>query len=136
MGIEWYTVSYLVDGRQLRDLRTVQHTQSQADHLQVLTTRGGRDVAGLGANIIDNGSLQPRDEEVCTLVHDLLLHSGQSVEDDSAGTTANIVNGGVEEVDSGRDGHGEAVDLLEEGRHGDGVMSEGTGTSAATEKRP
>lgn len=114
----------------------MQHTQSQADHLQVLTTRGGGNVAGLGANIIDNSSLQPRNEEVCALVHDLLLHSGQSVEDDSAGTTTNIVNGGVEDVDSRRDGNREAVDLLEEGRHGDRLMSEGTGTSAATEKRP
>lgn len=52
---------YLVDRRQLGNIRPVQNSQRQANHLQILTPRRCRDVARLRADIVDNGSLQPRD---------------------------------------------------------------------------
>ena len=39
----------------------MQHPQRQADHLQVLTTSRSRDISGFGADIVDDGFLQPGD---------------------------------------------------------------------------
>lgn len=70
---------YLVDLRQCLDIRPVQNPQRQTDHLQVLGARGGRDISGLGADVVDDGLLQPRDEEVGSLINHLhslsALHS-------------------------------------------------------------
>lgn len=92
---------YLVDDRQLRDIRPVQDSQGQADHLQILTAGGGGDVTGLGADVVDNRPLQPGDQEVRALVDHLVLHTGQAVEDDGAATTTDIVDGGVDRVGTG-----------------------------------
>ena len=54
----------------------MQHPQRQADHLQILAPGRGRDVSGFGADVIDDGFLQPRDEEVCAFVDDGLFDSG------------------------------------------------------------
>lgn len=77
----------------------MQDSQSQADHLQILTSGGSRDVARLGANIVDNGSLQPGNQEMRAFVDDLLLHTRQPVEDDGSSSTLDIVQRSV-------DGHG------------------------------
>lgn len=106
-------MSYLVDGRQLRDLRTVENTQCQADHLQVLTSGGSGDVTGLSSNIVDDRLLQPGDKEMGSFVDDLLLHTRQPVEDDSAGTTTNVVNRVVEDQGARGDGESQTVDVVE-----------------------
>lgn len=88
-----YTCTYLVDLRQLLDLRAMQHPQRQGNHLQVLGSGSGADVPRPCAHIEDNRALQPGDQEMCALVGDLLLHSGQAVEDDGACATFDIVDG-------------------------------------------
>jgi hypothetical protein len=62
---------YLVDLGEVLDVGTVEDTKGQRDHLQVLGSGGGRDVAGLSADIVDDGTLQPRNEEVSSLVNNL-----------------------------------------------------------------
>ena len=54
----------------------MQHPQRQADHLQILTASRSGDIPGFGTDIIDDGFLQPRDQEMCALVDDVLLDSG------------------------------------------------------------
>lgn len=106
-------LAYLVDLREARHLWTVQHTQCQADHLQILTSSCRGDVARLRANVVDNSSLQPRNQEVCALVDDLLLHTRQTIEDDSSSSPANIVNRLVDEKCTECHGTGEAVHILQ-----------------------
>lgn len=48
----------------------MQHPQRQADHLQILAPRRGRDIPGFGADIVDDRLLQPGDEEMCAFVDD------------------------------------------------------------------
>lgn len=97
-------LAYLVDLRQLRHLRTMQHAKRQADHLQILTSSGGRDIARLCPHIVDDSSLQPGHQKVCAFVDNSLLHTGDPVEDDGASTTTNIIDGGVEQDSTGRHG--------------------------------
>lgn len=104
----------------------MQHSQRQTDHLQVLTSSGGGDIARLRADIVDDGLLQPGDEEMRAFVNHFVLHTGQTVEDDGAGTTADIVDGGVEEVDTAGDGDGEPVEVVETvGGHGGDADGQG-----------
>ena len=53
----------------------MQHPQRQADHLQILAAGRGGDVPGFGADVVDDGLLQPGDEEMCAFVDDGLLDS-------------------------------------------------------------
>ena len=53
----------------------MQHPQRQADHLQILAASRGRDVPGFGADVVDDGFLQPRDQEVCAFIDDGFLDS-------------------------------------------------------------
>jgi hypothetical protein len=46
-------------------------TKSQRDHLQILGSGGRGDVPGFGADIIDDGLLEPWDEEVGAFVNNL-----------------------------------------------------------------
>lgn len=89
--VEGDGIVYLVDLGQILDFWSVKHPQCQADHLQVFTACGGRDVSRLRANIIYNGFLEPGDQEVCALVHDLILYTGYPVEDDGPCATSNII---------------------------------------------
>ena len=86
----------LVNLGQRLDIRTMQDPQREADHLQVLGSGRGSDVPRLGADIEDDGPLQPGDEEVSALVDDLLLDSRQAVEDDGAAATLDIVDARLE----------------------------------------
>lgn len=83
--------TYLIDLGQPLHLRSVQHSQGQADHLQVLGSSRGRDVSRLRANIIDDGLLQPGYQKVGSFVDNLLLDTRQSVEDDCSTTASHIV---------------------------------------------
>ncbi len=97
----------LVDLGESLDIGSVQHSQRQADHLQILATRRGRDVPGFGSHVEDDGSLQPGDEEVSALVDDVLLDTDESIEDDGAGATLDVVDGlaGQETTGCERDRH-------------------------------
>ena len=87
----------------------MEHPQRQADHLQVLGPRRGGDVPRLGAHVEDDGPLQPGDEEVGALVDDLLLDSGQTVEDDGPRAALDVVDAGRQEADAQRCRDGGAV---------------------------
>ena len=83
----------LVNLGQRLHVGAMQHTQRQADHLQVLATRRRADGPGLGPHVKDDGLLQPRDQEVGALVDHLLLHTGNPVKDDGAGAALDVVDG-------------------------------------------
>jgi len=83
--------TYLVDLGQSLDLRSVQHSEGQADHLQVLGSSSGRDVSRLRADIVDDGLLQPGYQKVGSFVDNLLLDTRQSVEDDCSTTASHVV---------------------------------------------
>ena len=53
----------------------MQHPQGQADHLQILAACRGRDIPGFGADVVDDGFLQPGDQEMRAFVNDGLLDS-------------------------------------------------------------
>lgn len=74
--------------------------------MQILAAGRGGDIPGLGADIIDDGLLQPRNEEMGALIHDRLLDSTQTIEDDSTSTTFDIIDGSLDkgETDGGGDG--------------------------------
>lgn len=105
--------------RQPRHFRTMQNSQRQAHHLQVLTSRSRGDIARLRPHIVYDSLLQPRDEEVRALTHNLLLDSANPVEDDGSCTTLDVVDGGVEERHTCRGRDGQPVEIVEGiGRHG------------------
>lgn len=67
--------AYLVDLRQHLNLWSMQDSQRQRYHLQILAPGRGGDVAGFGADIVDDGFLEPRDQEMGALIHDVFLDS-------------------------------------------------------------
>ena len=69
----------------------MQDSERQADHLKILATGRCGDIPGLGANVEDDSSLQPRNEEVSTLVDDILLDTRQTIEDDGSTSALDIV---------------------------------------------
>lgn len=105
--------TYLVDLREHGHLGPVQHSERQADHLQVLAAGGCGDVPGLGAHIVYNRLLQPGNKEVGSLVDNTLLDTTQTVEDDGAAAAFDIVEGGLGETDASGKWDGEAVQLVE-----------------------
>lgn len=111
--------THLVNLRQLLDLWAVQHPQCEGDHLQVLGSGGGADVPRPCADIEDDGALQPGNQEMGALVDDLLLHSGQTVEDDGACATLDIVDGRLCDRKGDRAGDDPAEYRAREGGHGD-----------------
>lgn len=62
---------YLVDLGKRLDFGAVKNTKRQRDHLQILGTGSGRDIARLSADIINDSLLEPRDKEMGSLAHDL-----------------------------------------------------------------
>jgi hypothetical protein len=83
---------YLIDFGEMHDVWTVQDSQRQTDHLQILAARRGTDVTRLRADIIDNRLLKPGHKEMRSLFHDLLLDSRQTVKDDCPCPALDIVN--------------------------------------------
>lgn len=101
------------------DFGTVQDSESQANHLQILGTSGGRDVAGLCADIVDDALLQPGNQEVSSLAHNAFLDTGQAIEDDGASAALDIVHGGICEGETEGSRHSPLVDGTESvGGHG------------------
>ena len=99
----------------------MQNPQRQANHLQILAPRGCGDIPRLRPHIVDNRPLQPRNQEMRSLVDHPLLHSRQAVEDDCPRTAAHVVQGGVDEHCSRGDGDGEPVDIVEAVSCHDGI---------------
>lgn len=100
----------LVYLRQHLHFRSMQHSERQTDHLQILTARRRRDVPRLRPHIVDDTLLQPRDQEMCAFVHHLVLDSCQSVEDDRSRATLDVVDRCLCKGESDGDGNGELVD--------------------------
>lgn len=99
----------------------MQHPQRQADHLQILATGRGRDVPGFGAHVVDDGFLQPGNQEVCAFVDDTFLDSGQTVEYHRSCAAFDVVHGGLGEGPADGDWDGPFVDCGEGVRHGGGT---------------
>lgn len=89
---EYTRTTHLIDLRQGSNFRTMQNSQRQADHLQVLTTSRSRDIPGLRPDVEYDGTLQDWDQEVSAFVDDLVFDSGDAVKDDGAGATFDIVH--------------------------------------------
>jgi hypothetical protein len=82
---------YLVDLGQHLYFRSMQYSQSQADHLHVFASSSGADVPGLRSDIVDDGLLQPGDQEVCAFIDNPFLGTSYAVEDDCSCSTSYIV---------------------------------------------
>jgi hypothetical protein len=98
----------------------VQHSEGQANHLQVLAAGGCGDVPRLGAHIVDDRLLEPGNEEVGSLVYNTLANTAQTVEDDGAVAALDIVERSLGETEAGGERDGEAVDGVQCVSH-DGV---------------
>lgn len=107
---------YLVNLWQGLDIWPVQDSQRQADHLEILAAGGGGNVPGLRAHVKDDAPLQPRDQKVRSLVDDILLDTGQPVEDDGSCSAPDVVDGLCEEECAGRGRDGHAVHEVEGSR--------------------
>lgn len=97
----------------------MQHPQRERDHLHVLGSGRGTDVPRSCADIEDDGALQPGNQEVCAFVDDLLLHSGQTVEDDGACAALDVVDGRLRDGEGDRAGDDPAEYRAREAGHGD-----------------
>lgn len=98
----------------------MQHPQRQADHLEILAASRSRDIPGFGADIVDDGFLQPRDQEMRALVDDGLLDSRQTVEDDRSRAAFDIVHGGLGQGAADAEWYGPFADQIEGvGGHGE-----------------
>lgn len=109
--------SYLVNLGQSLHFWPVQHPQRQADHLEILASRRGGDVARLRPDVKYDALLQPGDEEVCALVDDLLLDSAEPVEDDGPRATLDVVNRRLQQADADGGGECRPVDEAHRVRH-------------------
>lgn len=109
-------LAYLVNLWQGLDIWPVQDSQRQADHLEILAAGGGGNVPGLRAHVKDDAPLQPRDQKVRSLVDDILLDTGQPVEDDGSCSAPDVVDGLCEEECAGRGRDGHAVHEVEGSR--------------------
>jgi hypothetical protein len=89
-----------VDLRQGIDARSGQDTAGNVDHLQILGTGEGGDVARLRADIVDDGSLDPGDLQVGSFGVDVALDTADAAVLDGAATTIDVEQGVVEEVDT------------------------------------
>jgi hypothetical protein len=106
-------ITYLVNSGQLGNLGPVQHSEGQANHLQVLAASGCGDVPRLGAHIVDDRLLKPGNEEVGAFVDNALANTTQTVEDDGAVAALDIVEGSLGETEAGGERDGEAVNGVE-----------------------
>ena len=76
-----------VDGWELVNLGTAEHTQGDVDHLQVLCSGEGSDALRLCANVVDDGALQPWDAEVKPFSQHNVVHTAQAAVNDGTVTT-------------------------------------------------
>ena len=69
----------------------MQHSQSEADHLQVFASGGCGNVSRPRSHVVYDCLLKPRHEKVRPFVDDIFLDSGQPVEDDGSSSAFYIV---------------------------------------------
>ena len=116
--IKWlFGMAYLIYLRQHAHLGSMQHSQRQAHHLQVLTPRRRTNVPRLRPHIKRDRFLQPWHEKVRALVDNLVADSAQAVEDHCAGAALDVVDAGAGEGEADGGGDGVAVDLVKGVRH-------------------
>lgn len=79
----------------------MQDTKGQADHLQIFASRRSGDVARFGADIVDDGPLQPRDQEMSAFVHHAVFDPRKSIEYHCTSAPFDIVDGCLREIAQG-----------------------------------
>lgn len=85
--------------------------------MQIFTSRRGGDIAGLCADVVDDGFLQPRNKEMSAFVHHGIFDSGETIEDYSACAAFDVVDGGLSEGEANGDWNRIFVDCAENVRH-------------------
>ena len=103
-------LSYLINLGQLLHLGSMQDSQGQADHLQVFGSSRGRDIPRLRSDVVDDALLQPRDQEMCSLIHDLIFDSREAIEDDCSSATLHIIHRSLGERRSDGEWNGKLVE--------------------------
>mmetsp|Transcript_10713 Transcript_10713/g.17738 ORF Transcript_10713/g.17738 Transcript_10713/m.17738 type:complete len:230 (+) Transcript_10713:451-1140(+) len=76
----------------------VQDTNRNRDHLQILTTGQCLQIDRTRANIVNDGTFEPRNVEIQSFAVDCFLHTGQTIKDNGAMTSFHIVEGIVSTV--------------------------------------
>lgn len=79
------------------DLGAGENPEGEVDHLEVLGAGDGGEGVGPGADVEDEGLLEPWDEEVGPFADGLVDDSTETVEEDGALTAVDGVEGGVED---------------------------------------
>ena len=87
----------------------MKHPQSQADHLQILASRCGRDVPWFSSDIVDDTLLQPRYQEVCAFVNYSVFDTRETIENNCSRATLDVVERCLDE--GGTDGEGDGVSI-------------------------
>lgn len=100
-GRNLWRIAYLIDLRQLRDLWSMQDTQGQTDHLQILASSGGGDVTRFGADIVDDRLLQPRNQKMRAFAHDSIFDSRKPIEYDCTSASFDVVNRLLSDISQG-----------------------------------
>ena len=111
-------LSYLIDCRQSRHLGSMQDPQRQTDHLQILATSCRTNVSRLGAHVVDDSFLHPRNEEMCAFIDHAVLDTRQTIEDDCSVSASDIVHGCLANGNSDEDGDCISRDRVEDGGRG------------------
>jgi len=84
-------------------------------HWITLAPGGGGDDAGADADIVDDGALEPGNDKVHALPHDVLLHSGDAIENDCPLPTIHAVHTGGEDGDADARRHSPSHQLIKYG---------------------
>lgn len=111
-------ISYLVNLWERLDNRTMQDTQCQANHLQILGSSRCGDVSRLCADIEQNSALQPGNQKMSTLADNLFFDTRQSIKNDCSRSTLNVEDGLGNGVGCDGAGNRHAVDEVEASRSG------------------
>ena len=116
----------------------MQNPQCQRDHLEIFTPGSSRDIPRLCTNIVDNGLLQPRHQEMSPLIDDLFLHISNlhpisnilqnqqtnlllnpspPIKNNSSSSTLDVIYAQLKERNSDSSGNRQAGDDIESSRH-------------------
>lgn len=96
----------LVDVGELGDDGSVEDSEGERNHLQILGAGGSGDVSGLGSDVEDDVLLEPGHEEVGSLADDGLLDTSKTVKDDGSVATTDVVHGRLHQGDADTNGDG------------------------------
>lgn len=96
----------------------MQNPQRQSNHLQVLAARRGANIPRPCPHIKHNRPLQPRNQEMRALIHNLLLDTGHPVEDYGPRSALDIVERRLHDRGPDGGGHNPAEERRRYGGHG------------------